>query len=219
MTKTDQAQTEAGKLFAEQNAIFDELEAQEEALMAPIRERLEAIRARYREVGDEYAQKIGKSLKSVTMEELSDPFLAVELQEASWNNQRGVPGGSREIYESVAEGTYISSAASYSYGNILDPEHLRPIYTTPQISIPKRFDQEKLARTAEVLEPIHLANMEIVGDSTDARIAILEDSCGYNGSFYIIYDSEEENWELHGGYTGQSFKTLLEALRAAPTYS
>jgi len=219
MTEVEQTQTIAGSLFAEQNAIFAELEAQEEALMAPIRERLEAIRNRYQEVEDEYASKIGKSLEAVTIEELSDPLTALELQAASWNNQRGVPGGSAELYQTVAEGTYITSAASYSYGNAFSPEHLRPVYTAPRISVPKRTSPEKLNHTAEILEPIHLANMEIVGDSTDARISILEDSCGYEGDFYITYDPEERLWELHGNYAARSFKTLLEALEAAPTYS
>jgi len=218
MTKVDQAQTPAGKLFAEQNAIFDDLEAQEEALMAPIREQLEAIRARHREVGEEYAGKIGKSLENLTIEDLSDPLRAVEFHEASWNNQRGVPGGRAEIYRGVAQGTYISSAASYSYG-AAEEEWRRPIYTAPQVSIPKHPNEEKLRHTAEILEPIHLANMEIVGDSTDARIPIMEDSCGYNGDFYITYDSEEQLWELHGDYSARSFKTLLGALQAAPTYS
>lgn len=218
MTAAEQAQTTAGKLFAEQNAIFDELEAQEEELMAPIRERLEAIRARHREVGDEYAEKIGKSLEKLTLEDLSDPLRVVELHEASWNNQRGVPGGSAEIYQGVAKGTYITSAMSYSYGSA-EEEWLRPVYTAPQLSISKRRNEDKLRRTTEVLEPIHRANQEIVGESTDARIAIMEDSCGYNGDFYITYEAEDETWELHGGYGAQSFKTLLEALQAAPTYN
>jgi len=217
-TKADQALTPAGKLFAEQSAIFDELEAQEEALMAPIREKLEAIRTRSREVGEEYAEKIGETLKSLTLEDLSDPLRAVELHEASWNNQQGVPGGSAEIYQGVAQGTYISSAVSYSYGTA-EEEWRRPIYTAPQISVPKRSNGERLRHTAEILEPIHLANMEIVGDSVDARIAVMEDSCGYNGDFYITYDSEEQLWELHGDYSVRSFKTLLEALQSAPTYS
>lgn len=210
--------TEAGRLFSEQNAIFDELEAQEEALMAPIRERLEAIRKRSREVSDEYAEKIGKVLESLTLEDLSDPQRAVELHEASWNNALGVPGGSAEIYQGVSQGTYLKSAVSYGYGDG-SFEGSRLYYTAPQVAIPKATDEATLARTAEVLEPIHRANMEIVGDSTDARISILEDSCGYYTDFHITYDDEDGAWEFHGAYGMLSYETLLEALQAAPTYS
>lgn len=217
-TSTDQAQTLAGRLFAEQNAIFDELEAQEEALMAPIRERLEAIRARHREVGDEYAERIGRALESLTLEDLSDSQRAVEFHEASWNNQRGVPGGSAEIYQNLSAGTYLKSAVTYGYGDgSFDGSRL--YYTAPRVIIPKVTDETVLAHTAEILEPIHRANMEIVGDSTDARISILEDSCGHYADFHITYDPEEQLWELHGDYSARSFKTLLEALQAAPTYS
>lgn len=219
MTEVAQHQTEAGRLFAEQNAIFDELEAQEEALMAPIRERLQAIRARHRAVGEEYAEKIGEALASLTLEELSDPYRAVEFHEASWNNQRGVPGGSAEIYQGVSQGTYLKSAESYGYGKTSSDGYSRSYYTAPRVSIPKETDLDKLRRTAEVIEPIHRANMEIVGDSTDARISILEDNCGYHADFHITYDSEDELWTLHGGYGVREFKTLLEALQAAPTYS
>lgn len=213
-TKTEIALTEGGKLLAEQEAIFAAMRAEEEALMAPIRARLEALRLEAQAVRADYESKLSEALKNFTFEDLTDPFRAMEFVAVSWNGGRGVPGA-HGFYRTLFGDCYIFDGENHLY----DTEHGELGYIAPRVAIPAKKDSEKLARTAEKLELVHRANMEILGDRAEAKISIFDDGVSLYDTYSITFNQSTEEWVLGGRYSEQTrAKELVEILEKAPTY-
>jgi len=210
------AQLSATELLEEQKALFARLHAEEEALMAPVRARIEEIRAEWREARDYYAEAIGESLQSITLADLSDPERAVLIYAAAYNDGWGVQQH-REIYAKVFEDAYIFDSETLSYGYGTDE---KLVYLAPRLSIPAQKDEAKLLRTAQMVEAVHRATMEIVGPDEDAQIRIFDDGLSYHQSYRIIFDRQDSQWVLRGSY-GELKRApeLIDILRVTPTYN
>lgn len=217
-TIAEAPQTKAGQLFAERRARRNELDAQEEALMAPIRKQIEDIRNLRGSLSDEYNELLGAALREFSFEDLLDPFKAMEFYAASWNDGLGVSNSDR-IYADLFGESYVMGDEVFAYNEDgAYEDHL--YYLAPRIGIPAKKDEEKLARTAEMIAAVHFVNMEIVGERAEAKIDVFDDGLSEYDSYSIVFDESTKEWELQGRY-GRTIRTdskLIELLRVIPTY-
>ena len=202
-------------VFERKRSTLDALLAQEEALMEPIRARLEELKELRIATADAAAKELDELVSAATFEDLTDPYSAMALYEAVWNDGRGI--ASWNLFKRLFEGAYLFDSSNLSYG-----EKDELIYMAPELAIPKHKDEGKLQKTAELVEAVHRTNMEIVGDWTDARIPIFWDGNGeayYN--YHIVLNRETGRWELrnHGTYAEREAEELIDLLRLVPTYS
>lgn len=207
----------ATALLAEQEELFAALNAEEEALMAPVKARIEAIRLEWRAARDSYSESIGEALKEFTFEDLTDPLRAAEFYEADHNGGWGVKG-SREIYRELFLGTYIFDSDTRSYGS-----EGKLTYLAPQVGIPAKPEEAWLLATAEKVEAVHRANIELLGEADgyegDAQISVFDDGLSSYESYSIIL--EDSQWILRGNYGRELSRAaeLIDILRITPTYN
>lgn len=202
-------------VFEQKRSSLAALVAEEEALMAPIRERLAELKQLRVEAAEASAAKLNELVSGATFEDLLDPYSAMALFEAAWSDGRGISNWN--FYKKLFEGTYFFNSANIYYG-----EEQELIYIAPELAIPELKDEEKLRKTAELVEAVHRTTMEIVGDWEDARIPIFHmgDGEGYY-SYHIILNRETGRWELrnHGTYAERETHELIDLLRIVPTYN
>lgn len=205
----------ATALVSEQAQRFAALEAEEEALMAPIRARISKIRSERTALRNHYAEAISEALKQFSFEDLVDPLRAVEFYQAAFNGGWGISDESK-IYRAILGGVYIFDAESYRYGASNEL-----IYLSPRVSIPAEKDEALLALTAERVEAVHRANMEILGADEEALISVFDDGLGAHDSYHITFDGQSSQWVLRNRW-GSDLKRaseLIDILRVTPTYS
>ncbi len=203
-----QALTEAGRAFAEQDRKLDELWREEQALLAPIQARLIAIRKARGEVADEAELKIDESMDRVTHEDFADPMRAMEIFDAAWNRGRGV-SDTRMLFKRVYSGSYVQDGEFVEYGD--HGKH----YLVPTIALPQKRDEEKLQRTAELIEGTHQALVEIVGHSASVGIPMIYGD--FNFDYSIHRGGDEWSIQTRYGTVYRTEKSLLALLRVAPS--
>lgn len=183
--------------------------------MAPIRARIEEIRLEGSAAQELYSGSISEALEGISFEDLTDPLRAAEFYEVAYNRGRGIEN-SREIYRRVFGDAYIFDYEVLAYGS---DEKL--VYFTPRLSIPAEKDEERLARTAEMVEAVHRANIELVGANELAMIEVFDDDLGYHESYSITFDEEDSQWILSATYRGELYRAteLIDILRKTPTYN
>lgn len=202
-------------VFEQKRSTLATLMAEEEALMASIRERLAELKQLRIEAAEASAAKLNELVSGATFEDLLNPYSAMALFEAAWNDGREISNWN--FYKKLFEGTYFFNSANIYYG-----EEQELIYIAPELAIPALKDEEKLRKTAELVEAVHRTTMEIVGDWEDARIPIFHigDGEGYY-NYHIVLNRETERWELrnHGTYAEREAHELIDLLRIVPTYN
>lgn len=203
-------------VFERQRTTLATLVAQEDALMEPIRERLAELKQLRIDAAEASAAELNELVGGASFDALLDPHSAMALFEAAWNGGRGI--SSWKFYKALfGDGVYVFDSANIFYG-----EKGELIYMAPELAIPERKDEEKLRKTAELVEAVHRTNMEIVGEWADARIPIFhmgDGECYY--SYHIVLNRETERWELrnHGTYAERETHELIDLLRIVPTYN
>ena len=182
--------------------------------MAPIRQRIEEIRNERGAARDRYSEALGEALKEFSFEDLTDPLRAAEFYEAAYNDGWGVHG-EREIYRELFLGLYIFDSQTFRYGA---DEQLS--YLAPRIGIPAKVDEAILLATAEKVEAVHRANMELLGDEIP-RISVFDDELGSYEDRRIIFDADASQWLLCGNYNREISRAseLIDILRIVPTYN
>jgi len=182
---------------------IDELRSQREELMNEIKPRLDSLDAQIQLLEEDRSGQLVELFATLTLEDLSDPQRLTVFSEIGWNHGRGIPKTSA-VFKKIFADTYI----------IPETNWVGP-YDTPvmsfTVSVPAQRDQEKLRRTAEILEPILKAQTAI---SETIGIGILEDSLA--GMYHITWESEEHVYVLNR--YSQTSDDLLTLLENVPTY-
>lgn len=202
-----QAFTEAGRALIEQDRKLDELWKEEQALLAPIQERLTAIRRARGDVSGETELKIEEAMERASYEDFADPMRAMEIFDAAWNRGRGL-SDTRKLFKRVYSDSYVEGGEFIEYGD------QGKVYLSPVVALPRKTNAEKLQRTAERIEGAYRALVEIVGNTEQARILMI---CGDFNFDYSIYEVDGK-WTIQTRY-GSVYRTedsLLALLQSAP---
>src|SRR6188768_2445429 len=134
--------------FERKHSALSALVAEEEALMEPIRERLAELKQLRIEAADASAAELDGLVSQATFEDLLDPYSAMALFDAAWNEGRGI--ASYNFYKKLFGDAYVFDSANLYYG-----EADALIYMAPELAIPALKDEEKLRKTAELVEAVH----------------------------------------------------------------
>jgi len=158
--------------------------------------------------------KLTELFAQTTYEDLTDELKASVIYEIAWNGGNTVSHLDEKAGELFPE-TYVRAYTSF-YGRN-DREFDANCMLCFIVALPPEKDEEKLKRTAELLEPVLRIQAKI---SEAARLSIFEDSYSSRGSYSIVWDEEQELWALHrGSYEEFASAELIEVLKRAPVMS
>ncbi len=186
------------------NAELDALNKEHEEIMASVEARLQVNRLARDVARAKRSEILTAEFLKVTHEDLCDPLTYQVVSEMVWDSV-DYEASRLHVANTIFADTYVQRNIEY-WG--------KARIMAFGIAVPRGANQEKLARTAELLAPVLKAAAE-----TDeyARISILEDSCGENGSWHIIWDEEEGLFMLQGMHYYES-EDLYEVMKHVPTY-
>lgn len=204
------------KRYQELQAQGEALRAEAAALRATIEPELQDIYAKRTAVLGELDAEAEIFFKAVGLEGLTDQATVGILYNMGWCDGRGSRGWSTTLREYLtAADLYISAHG----GGWRQPDEEQAIYAWT-VSLPKlkHLDEEKLERTKIFLEKLCKAHEVFKGDFV---VSIFEHTLSQYGSYYLVFDREEEEEEevwtvstsTYGVVSADEGVTLDQALR------
>jgi len=182
-----------------------------EEFMVPITPEMTRLSNEIRVAAEAARMKLTELFAATVYEDLLDELKAAVVYEIAWNKGNPISHIDEKAGELFPD-TYVRAYTAF-YGRsdrAFDADSMLSFI----VALPPEKDEEKLKRTADLLEPVLRVQAKI---SEAARLDVFEDGYSSRGSYSIVWDEEQKLWALHrGSYEEFSSAKLIEVLKRAP---